>query len=77
MGNPRKLEICMYTVYSQILCEIRMCDPNYLGHVDIIELLLDYGSSVMAPDNYGSTPLHLACQKGHQRATVSYCHFTQ
>lgn len=52
------------------------CNSNYLGHVDIIELLLDYGSSVMAPDNYGSTPLHLACQKGHQRATVSYCHFT-
>ena len=46
-------------------------DSNYLGHVDIIEVLLDYGSLVGAPDNYGSTPLHLACQRGHQRATVS------
>lgn len=32
---------------------------------------MNYGSSVIAPDNHGSTPLHLACKKGHQRATVS------
>lgn len=60
---------------SNFMLYSNLYGSNYLGHVDIIEILLDYGSSVMAPDNYGSTPLHLACQKGHQRATVGSLHF--
>ena len=37
----------------------------------MVELLLEHGALVSAMDHNGSTALHLACQKGHQKCTVS------
>ena len=47
------------------------------GHTSTIHLLVQKGSVVNATDYHGSTPLHLACQRGHQQATVgcySWCY---
>ena len=40
------------------------------GNTELVGLLLDQGAIVTASDHHGSTPLHLACQKGHQRTVV-------
>ena len=40
------------------------------GHTSTIHLLVQKGSVVNATDYHGSSPLHLACQRGHQQATV-------
>lgn len=39
-------------------------------------MLLEEGALVSATDHNSSTPLHLACQKGHQKCTVSYVQCT-
>jgi ankyrin repeat protein len=46
---------------------------NFLpsGYNDIVTVLLEQGALVSATDHNSSTPLHLACQKGHQKCTVS------
>jgi ankyrin repeat protein len=36
-----------------------------------VTVLLEQGALVSATDHNSSTPLHLACQKGHQKCTVS------
>ena len=41
------------------------------GYNDIVTVLLEQGALVSATDHNSSTPLHLACQKGHQKCTVS------
>ena len=41
------------------------------GSTELVGLLLENGALVTATDHNGSTPLHLACQKGHQRAVVT------
>ena len=38
---------------------------------DMIEFLQRKEGLVNATDYHSSTPLHIACQKGHQSATVS------
>lgn len=44
------------------------------GNTDLVSLLLEQGAIVTATDHNGSTPLHLACQKGQQSTVVSYDH---
>ena len=34
------------------------------GHVKVVSLLLDNGADVELPDNYGQSPLFMACWKG-------------
>ncbi len=41
------------------------------GHTEMTDLLIKKGAVVNASDYLGLTPLHIACQKGHQAATVS------
>ena len=41
-----------------------------LGHANIAHLLLEHGAIVGATDHHSSTPLHFACQKGHQKCAV-------
>lgn len=41
------------------------------GHNELVELLIEHGAIVTATDHNSSTPLHLACLKGHQKCTVS------
>ncbi len=36
----------------------------YLGHADIVSLLLAAGASAMLPDSTGSLPLHRAAARG-------------
>ena len=40
------------------------------GSTELVSLLLEQGAIVTATDHHGSTPLHLACQKGHQSTVV-------
>ncbi|GLH16668.1 Palmitoyltransferase Hip14 [Gryllus bimaculatus] len=37
----------------------------YKGHPDLIRLLMYSGVDLQKPDNFGSTPLHLACLSGN------------
>lgn len=41
------------------------------GQASLIDFLVSKGAVVSATDYHGSTPLHLACQKGYQSVTVS------
>uniref|UniRef100_A0A8C3UJI3 Ankyrin repeat domain 27 n=1 Tax=Catharus ustulatus TaxID=91951 RepID=A0A8C3UJI3_CATUS len=41
------------------------------GQTSLVDLLVAKGAIVNATDYHGSTPLHLACQKGYQNVTVS------
>ena len=43
---------------------------THTGSTELVSVLLDNGAIVTATDHHGSTPLHLACQKGHQRTVV-------
>ena len=36
------------------------------GHLDIAQILVEYGFGTVAVDNVGSTPLHIACRGGHE-----------
>jgi ankyrin repeat protein len=38
----------------------------YNGHIDIVNILLKYNSSVNLCATDGSTPLHVACIKGYK-----------
>jgi ankyrin repeat protein len=35
-----------------------------------VSLLVENGALVTATDHHSATPLHLACQKGHQKTVV-------
>lgn len=35
------------------------------GHVTVAKLLLDHNTDVELPDNYGQSPLFMACWKGN------------
>ena len=40
----------------------------------MVDVLMKHGALVRDPDHNGTTALHLACQKGMQKAVVSiYC----
>eukprot|EP00076_Gallus_gallus_P025393 XP_015147919.1 ankyrin repeat domain-containing protein 27 isoform X2 [Gallus gallus] len=41
------------------------------GQTSLVDLLVAKGAIVNATDYHGSTPLHLACQKGYQNVTAS------
>ena len=41
------------------------------GHGDIVYRLVHKGAVVNAVDYHGSTPLHMACQRGHANVAVS------
>ncbi|KAL8194885.1 UNVERIFIED_CONTAM: hypothetical protein K2H54_037571, partial [Gekko kuhli] len=41
----------------------------------LIDLLVSKGAVVNATDYHGSTPLHLACQKGYQNVTLLLLHY--
>lgn len=43
------------------------------GHVDIIRLLINAGADLQKADNFGSTPLHLACIYGHVNCVRVLC----
>lgn len=43
----------------------------FQGQTSLVDLLVAKGAIVNATDYHGSTPLHLACQKGYQNVTVS------
>ena len=46
----------------------RLCS---VGQASLIDFLVSKGAVVNATDYHGSSPLHLACQKGYQSVTVS------
>ena len=68
---------CTCTCKDQINIFLILPPPTALhlacacGHVATTEMLLERGSVVAATDYHGSTPLHMACVKGHQRIVVS------
>lgn len=43
------------------------------GHVDIAQLLLDWGADLVIQDRYGETPLHYAADSGHVKAIKVIC----
>uniref|UniRef100_H3CYI9 Ankyrin repeat domain 27 n=1 Tax=Tetraodon nigroviridis TaxID=99883 RepID=H3CYI9_TETNG len=45
------------------------------GQSQLIDLLVCKGASVNATDYHGLTPLHLACQRGHQGVTLLLLHY--
>ena len=45
-------------------------DPPPPGLKSIVQCLMERGAVVTAADHHSSTPLHLACQKGHQSCVV-------
>lgn len=40
-------------------------EASYAGHLQIVEMLLDYGSEIDNCDNEGKTSIYYACQEGH------------
>ncbi|KAK2492495.1 hypothetical protein MC885_007928 [Smutsia gigantea] len=46
-----------------------------VGQASLIDLLVSKGGVVNATDYHGSTPLHLACQKGYQSVTLLLLHY--
>ena len=47
--------------------------PHPTGNTELVSVLLSYKALLSATDHHSSTPLHLACQKGHQKCTVREC----
>ncbi|XP_035309786.1 ankyrin repeat domain-containing protein 27 isoform X5, partial [Cricetulus griseus] len=45
------------------------------GQASLIDFLVSKGAIVNATDYHGSTPLHLACQKGFQSVTLLLLHY--
>lgn len=45
----------------------------FVGYVEIIRLLINAGADLEKPDNFGSTPLHLACIYGHLNCVRILC----
>lgn len=43
------------------------------GHADLIRLLQYSGVDLQKPDNFGSTPLHLACLSGNVSCVKILC----
>jgi ankyrin repeat protein len=43
------------------------------GHADLIRLLTYSGVDLQKPDNFGSTPLHLACLSGNVSCVKLLC----
>lgn len=45
----------------------------YKGHADLMRLLMYSGVDLQKPDNFGSTPLHLACLSGNINCVRLLC----
>lgn len=43
------------------------------GHADVIRVLINAGADLQKADNFGSTPLHLACIYGHLHCVKLLC----
>lgn len=46
---------------------------SYKGHADLIRLLMYSGVDLQKTDNFGSTPLHLACLSGNIQCVRILC----
>lgn len=46
---------------------------HVLGHPELIRLLMYSGVDLQKPDNFGSTPLHLACLSGNVNCVKMLC----
>ena len=45
------------------------------GYVEVAKILLEAGSDVETPDNYGQSPLFMACWKGTEKLNIhTYMH---
>lgn len=64
---------CQVTDYSCHVtdCVVAMHQAAWSGRAEVVEYLKASGSLVNATDYHGSTPLHIAAQRGHQSAVVS------
>jgi ankyrin repeat protein len=51
--------------------EYKLCFVS--GHADLIRLLTYSGVDLQKPDNFGSTPLHLACLSGNVSCVKLLC----
>jgi ankyrin repeat protein len=49
---------------SNCPCYSVACVVSSEGHVSVAEILLSHGADVETPDNYGQSPLFMACWKG-------------
>ena len=58
--------IVLYKIYKRFIIQSRI---TYLKFPQVTKLLLENGADVEMPDNYGQSPLFMACWKGH--ATVA------
>ena len=38
---------------------------SYVGHLDVVELLLEASANINQLEKYGANPLYLASQQGH------------
>lgn len=45
----------------------------YAGHPDLIRLLMNSGVDLQKADNFGSSPLHLACLSGNVACVKLLC----
>lgn len=45
----------------------------FIGHPELIRLLMYSGVGLQKPDNFGSTPLHLACLSGNVTCVKILC----
>lgn len=43
-------------------------DAAAMGDATMVRVLIEVGSAVNAKDDWGNTPLHLACKYGHYEA---------
>ena len=46
------------------------------GHVSVAEQLLAHGADVELPDNYGQSPLFMACWKGTSSCKLHYVYLS-
>ncbi|XP_063923281.1 uncharacterized protein LOC135137527 [Zophobas morio] len=47
----------------------------FLGHTDIIDLLIKYGADITISDKNGKTPIHVAAERGYHRIVASLINF--
>lgn len=58
----------MFNLYSFLHTQ-----ASYKGHADLIRLLMYSGVDLQKTDNFGSTPLHLACLSGNIQCVRILC----
>ncbi|OBS77198.1 hypothetical protein A6R68_16359 [Neotoma lepida] len=68
--SPQQKLLCLRKVV-QLMTQ----SPSQRGQASLIDFLVSKGAIVNATDYHGSTPLHLACQKGFQSVTLLLLHY--